>query len=357
MLAWFVRRQPVDGLWHRHCIQVMQHPVDDLSVALQEGRVYFGLHHRAFQGAPTRFAYMLAAMRLLTKSRRAPMRVLEVGTWAGGSALTWAEGIHRFNGGSGTVLCVDTWRPYAQVERYDAGNPARPILENMEAAAKSGEILRLFEHNLRCSPYGNCVSYVRGASRDVLPVLADRTFDLVYIDGSHVYSEARFDLEQGIRLTAEAGIICGDDLELQSYEVDRGELLRDSDLEYAKTSAGAYYHPGVTQAVGELLGRVSQWEGFFAMRRCKQAFESIEMSSTELSLPGHLRAWISAPPRLVGSANGYNLVFYDGRYWGIPQTFGPFDLTDPANRDKPGLHVAQTMAELEHRVSSLSLKS
>lgn len=52
-------------------------------------------------------------------------------------------------------------------------------------------------------------------------------------------------------------------------------------------------------------------------------------------------------PRLIGSRNSYNLVSYDGKFWGIPCSFGPFDLSEPANQTKEGLKVAPTMDEVE----------
>src|SRR4029077_6478743 len=81
---------------------------DDLAAALAQGRVYFGPRHRASQGTPTRLHYMLATVRLLALRRCGrPLRILEIGSWAGGSALTWAEGIARYNAGKGSVLCID----------------------------------------------------------------------------------------------------------------------------------------------------------------------------------------------------------------------------------------------------------
>ncbi len=39
-------------------------------------------------------------------------RVLEIGSWAGGSAILWAETLKQFNNGKGSVFCVDPWRRY-----------------------------------------------------------------------------------------------------------------------------------------------------------------------------------------------------------------------------------------------------
>ena len=63
----------------------------------------------------------------------------------------------------------------------------------------------------------------------------------------------------------------------------------------------------------------------------------------------------NGPPQLFGSNNGYNLVSYQGKFWGIPLAFGQFDLTDPANQTKRGLRVAFTPEELQLKCRGLSI--
>lgn len=59
------------------------------------------------------------------------------------------------------------------------------------------------------------------------------------------------------------------------------------------------------------------------------------------------------PPRLLGSTNGYNLVAYGEKFWAIPLSYGPFDLTDAANRSREGVLLAGTMTELQQRCHGL----
>jgi radical SAM protein with 4Fe4S-binding SPASM domain len=60
------------------------------------------------------------------------------------------------------------------------------------------------------------------------------------------------------------------------------------------------------------------------------------------------------PPHLVGSMNGYNIVAYDRKFWGIPLSFGPFDLADPQNQRKEGILVAGTLWQLRRKCGSFT---
>jgi len=232
---------------------------------LAMGRPYFGTHHRAFQGAPIRFAYMLETVRLLPPKPR----ILEVGSWVGGSALTWAEGISRFHQASGSVLCVDPWEPYSDSE--DAATKALDLRDRMANAARDGTAFRLFQHNVTTSPHGHLIQYRRARSTEVLPALPAASFDLIYIDGSHRYEDVRFDLQQAKRLAVEGGIICGDDLDAT--------------------------HDGVVRAVADEFGNVSCWHGYFATRRLAGPLDRVELPVTR-ALPSHLRRYQRAIARV-----------------------------------------------------------
>lgn len=52
------------------------------------------------------------------------------------------------------------------------------------------------------------------------------------------------------------------------------------------------------------------------------------------------------PPRLVESLNGYNLVAFKRKFWAIPLTFGPYDLSQPENQTRKGIQVAHTLKHL-----------
>lgn len=51
-----------------------------------------------------------------------------------------------------------------------------------------------------------------GSSRETLPTLPDRSFDVVFVDGDHGYEGCAFDLEQALRLVRDGGWIIVDDV-------------------------------------------------------------------------------------------------------------------------------------------------
>jgi len=214
--------------------------VHDVCVKLQ--KPYFGPHLYARQGEPRRHLYMQAVVDSQAKLAGAqPLNILEVGSWAGGLAITWALALRAFHKPAGKVVCVDPWRPYLDLK---ALSPT-PIYSVMSDAAASGEIYELFQHNLRSAAVDDIVMPFRGDSDSTLPLLADDAFDIVFIDGAHDYGSVAKDLRNTARLVREGGILCGDDLEAQYGCVDadfnRANLMNDF-VEDPKTRT--WYHPG-----------------------------------------------------------------------------------------------------------------
>src|SRR5215203_3968553 len=84
----------------------------DLARALLLGDPYFGSAMAALQGPPSRHAVLDALLRTIAVSKDSgPVRILEVGSWAGASAVTFATVLQSL-GRDGKILCVDLWEPY-----------------------------------------------------------------------------------------------------------------------------------------------------------------------------------------------------------------------------------------------------
>ncbi len=258
---------------------------EDLDRALAAGHPYFGAELAARQGAPRRHAYMRATVRhLVENGMRSPL-ILEVGSWAGGSAVTWGRALERWADG-GTVVCVDHWSAY-----WDLSRNADALYQRMDRAAREEEILPLFLHNIRACGLERRVIPVRGCSRGVLAALPDGWFDLAYIDGSHLHDDVRGDIADARRLVRDGGILCGDDLELQLSETDIAlvERLADERRDFVLYPGRAtHFHPGVTLAVGRAFGDVACWDGFWGMKRRGDDWAAFELSTVDPGWPEHL---------------------------------------------------------------------
>ena len=168
----------------------------------ENGRPYFGPIMWASQGLPLRHVAMQELIRF--ESSRAGTRrfdILEVGSWAGGSAITWAEALARHHRRQGRVVCVDPWKPY-----FDpAKRPDAPVYRAMSAALLNDTIYDLFLHNVSSAGYDDIVVARRGDSGATLPMLPRRAFDVVFIDGDHSYAAVRRDLEAALELVRDGG--------------------------------------------------------------------------------------------------------------------------------------------------------
>lgn len=250
------------------------------------------------QGLPVRHTFMIGALYQLAQRTHPPrpLRILEIGAWMGASCLTWAEGLMRFNHGQGSLVAVDPLRPYFSADEMIAA------LDHADAAVVAGqsrlarEMAELLEHdivhdillhNMSCLPATISFKLLRKPSRDALPELQGESFDLVYIDGSHFYDDVVHDLDWACKLAATGGIVCGDDLELQLHEVDRDFALAHKTIDFPtdpKTSR--QYHPGVTLAVGERLGPVANYFGFWAMAKTgANSFAPVQLGSEPVVVP------------------------------------------------------------------------
>lgn len=295
-----------------------------LAEALLQGRPYFGRALRALQGDPARHRYFLPAVRVLAAAQARPLEILEVGSWAGASAVTWAMALEAAGCG-GTVMCVDTWSPYFDLTKETGRHYAE-----MDEAARTGDVFHLFIHNIRACGVEGMIRHKIGDSREVLGSFPAESFDLIFLDGSHRFEVIRSDIAHAKRLLRHSGILCGDDLELQRAEVHPAEHGAGvtSGLDYVMSpKAGRHYHPGVTEAVAVELGEVSAWNGFWAVRKLGQGWETIDLDLQDARLPEHIEAELEAERlELVGETSTFNLVRCGlQHYLALAKSLGPVE--------------------------------
>ena len=239
--------------------------VSGVAEAIAAGVPYLGTELCANQG-DNHFKHF-AALAALVRGN-SPMRVLEVGSWAGGSLIAWANA----TGPDSILTAVDAWEPYLPPESK------WPHYEAMSAAAGSGDIITLFCHNVAAAGIDPSRLVIRrGDSRGILPTL-DPGFDIAFIDGDHRYRIVRQDILDCMRLVRIGGILCGDDLDQQLSElnVDEHNEIMGIDEEVATTRSGLCYHHGVVQAVHDFFGPVLCLEKrLWVVRKTADGWENV----------------------------------------------------------------------------------
>jgi len=101
--------------------------------------------------------------RVFSPLRSKPLRIIEIGSWEGRSAIFFANFFER-----ATITCIDT---------FGGGSDHK--------AEQASRIEARFDRNL--AAFSNRVEKIKGQSRDALEglVAQQRRYDLAYIDGSH----------------------------------------------------------------------------------------------------------------------------------------------------------------------------
>src|SRR5689334_8876751 len=107
-------------------------------------------------------------------------RMAEVGSWLGnGSTQIFLEQLRGHPDSS--VLCVDTWRGSANVQRHQ------------EAVAKF-DVFGTFRMNVENAHSPVKMHALVASSTEAAPLVADAAFDLVFIDADHSYAAVMEDV-------------------------------------------------------------------------------------------------------------------------------------------------------------------
>ena len=119
--------------------------------------------------------------RMLSPWRDQPLRILEVGSWEGRSAVFFLRFFAR-----STIVCIDAFNELPEIEGR-------------------------FDRNL--APFGTRVEKIKSVSFPALEALraAGRTFDLVYIDAHHFYEPVKANSLRAWPLTEPGSVIIWDD--------------------------------------------------------------------------------------------------------------------------------------------------
>jgi len=217
-----------------------------------------------------------AIVKLEEKFKVKTFNILEVGSWAGGSAVLWAKTLEKLNTKS-LVFCVDSWAPFDNPD--DDNGVSKETLLQMNKFFKNDKIFKLFNHNVKSSGFAEVIKPLRGRSSEILPVLKDNSLNMIYLDASHIYSQVINDLKLSDRLIVEGGFICGDDCEMQLHEVDREYAITHKDEDFIEDiKTKKLFHPGVAVALDEFFScEVSCYEGFWIMEKTATSWKQVSL--------------------------------------------------------------------------------
>jgi len=253
-----------------------QSAVPEISASLAEfqDRPFFP----SLQGAhaPERQVYMSSVVDKLKGLRRS-LNILEIGSYMGASMITWARSVERLTELEANILCLDSWEKGTNTEYQSF----------MSKSLSDGSAFRIFSHAQKfIGPRVNVIP-LREKSCIALPLLRSNMFDIVYIDGGHLYDDVKTDIMEASRLVCDGGYICGDDLELQSSEIEISHAQNNLSVDFLyDPKSKERYHPGVTLAVAEKFGSVSAFHGFWTCQKIGEKSQNVNLDGRGI-LPAH----------------------------------------------------------------------
>lgn len=146
---------------------------------------------------------------LVKLKQNKPLRILEIGSWVGETAIAMRT---AFGNAGGVIYCVDHWE----------GSPTD--VTHMIAEALPGDSLfDYFKKNVG-DDLGTFIKPIRGYSLEVAQQLREsnsQNFDLIFIDADHSYQSVYDDIKAWIGHVAQHGILCGHDWCEQFPEVEQ----------------------------------------------------------------------------------------------------------------------------------------
>jgi predicted O-methyltransferase YrrM len=202
------------------------------------------------------------ALADLARRLPSPCRMLEVGSWLGqgSTKILIAAGKAK----DAEVFCVDTWQGNLNVEKH-------------QQIVGRYDVLGTFLHNVNAAGGSGIVRMLVMSSESAARVLADASFDLVFIDADHSYRSTKSDIRAWRSKVTRGGILCGHDCEGRVADFGRERLANSLEKDtIAGNDRFPQIHPGVILAVDEEFGDQAE---LFAERTVKAADGTIGRST------------------------------------------------------------------------------
>jgi len=180
----------------------------------------------------------VALAQLIDLVVRPGLLVAEVGSWTGlGSTQTFLSKLAEVPGA--TLVCVDNWR----------GGSA----EYQREMSERYDIFGTFRANVEASR--TQIIPIVADSISAAKLIAENTFDLVFIDADHSFDCIKADIAAWLPKVRPGGILCGHDCESRVTPQDKPLLdsARNRDAIEVSQRHFRHFHAGVILAVDEVF--------------------------------------------------------------------------------------------------------
>jgi len=221
---------------------------------VDKSRYYFSDKVYGNRLHPVRQMFLISFVAdYIKRTGRDNLKVLEIGSYCGSSAVSMAIMIEKF-GKEYQIFAIDPW---------ESGSPNEVNfkIKIMNLFLEHGVIYDIFLHNIK----SHYIIPIKGKSQDILPCLASGMFDIVFIDGDHRYEQVKKDIKNVKRLIKNDGLIIGDDFEMSWEDCDESYYNNLLNYECIKMqNREKNFHPGVSKAVYEELRITDNFGGLWA---------------------------------------------------------------------------------------------
>ena len=177
---------------------------------------------------------------IISECRKQGMMALEIGSWCGHSSSIIGAVVKEC---AGRLVCVDWWKGAD---------------DRQTKVSRLHDVYGMFWRRMVKAGLADTVIPMRGKSGDVLPLLADKQFDLIFVDGDHRYDGIKADIKQVKRLIKPRGTICGHDCECKPTPELMPFLNQNKNTDYTDE-----FHCGVILAVAEEFKEYELDNGFW----------------------------------------------------------------------------------------------
>jgi hypothetical protein len=191
------------------------------------------------------------------KGHTSGIKIIEIGSWAGAGSTPLFRRLIKQNG---QLVQIDKWgSDYAGAENH-ISQSAKLMSQNVFNA----QILNSINNEEHGFEVSSRITTIRSTPKNLNSLLSFLpTFDIIYLDGSHIYEDVKEDINFALKAIKSKGLLCGDDLEIGINPVYLDQAREERHQDLIVFEDGSAFHPGVYLALLESGLKINHENGFW----------------------------------------------------------------------------------------------